>query len=101
MSISIKSVKTGVFSFLIVLLLMPIGHALMVLNEKLIPDHKFIGAGIIGFIGLFLFFLGIRKNKKTTYCHHTWLNCRSTYLDRLGGVFVCMDCRKTASSSTY
>ena len=35
MSISVKSIKTGVFSFLIVLFLMPIGHALMVLNEKL------------------------------------------------------------------
>ena len=64
MSISVKSIKTGVFSFLIVLFLMPIGHVLMVLNEKLIPEYKFIGASIIGFTGLLLFFIGIRKNKK-------------------------------------
>lgn len=59
----IKSIKTGVLSFLIVLFFMPLGHALMVLNEKVIPDYKFLGAGIIGFTGLFLFILGIRKNK--------------------------------------
>jgi hypothetical protein len=28
---------------------MPLGHALMVLNEKLIPEHKFLGDGILGF----------------------------------------------------
>ena len=84
MSISIKSIKTGVFSFLIVLFLMPIGHALMVLNEKLIPEHKFIGALIIGFTGLLLFFIGIRKNKKTTYSNNSRFNRRDSYLDWLG-----------------
>ena len=64
MEISTKSVKTGVFSFLIVLFFMPLGHALMVFNEKMFPDYKYYGAGLIGLMGLVLFFIGIRKNKK-------------------------------------
>jgi|GEM_PF-1875092 len=46
-----KSLKFGILSFLIVLLLMPIGHALMVLNEILMKDSKLLGAGIIGVLG--------------------------------------------------
>ena len=60
----IKSIKTGVLSFLIVLFCMPLGHVLMVLNEKVIPEYKLLGASIIGFTGLFLYFLRIRKNKR-------------------------------------
>tara|TARA_B110000208_G_scaffold19413_1_gene23895 strand:+ start:150 stop:365 length:216 start_codon:yes stop_codon:yes gene_type:complete len=49
MQITSKSFRTGTLSFIIVLLFMPLGHALMVLNEKLIPEHKFLGAAILGF----------------------------------------------------
>lgn len=60
----LKIAKTGILSFIIVLFFMPLGHALMVLNEKVLVDHKFIGAGVIGFIGFFLLIFGIKKNEK-------------------------------------
>ncbi len=43
---------------------MPIGHALMVLNEKILTDQKFLGAIIIGFLGVLSLVIGIRKNHK-------------------------------------
>lgn len=55
--------RFGIFSFLIVLLLMPIGHALMIFIEKIDSIPKFLGAGIIGLLGLILLVLGIIKNK--------------------------------------
>lgn len=79
MSISIKIIKTGVFSFLIVLFFMPLGHALMVFNEKLFPDYKFIGGATIGFTGLILFFIGIRKNHKPL---------TSTLLGLIAGILI-------------
>lgn len=41
---------------------MPIGHALMVLNEGAFENHKFIGAFVIGLLGLVSLVLGILKN---------------------------------------
>lgn len=74
-----KKIKFGVFSFLIVLLFMPLGHSLMVLNEKLFIDNKLIGAAIIGFIGVFFLILSITKElKKST----------STLLGLLAGILV-------------
>lgn len=61
MQITSKSFRTGTLSFIIVLLFIPLGHALMVLNEKLIPEHKFLGAAILGFTGLFYFSLELEK----------------------------------------
>lgn len=71
--------RNGFFSFLLVLLLMPIGHALMVMNEIILLDDKFIGAIIMGFIGVALIVWGILKNKQTTL---------ATILGFLGGVLV-------------
>lgn len=47
---------------MIVLLFMPIGHALMVLNERVLEHHKLIGAFIIGLLGAFSLVYGIVKN---------------------------------------
>lgn len=58
----IKSFKKGIFSFLIVLMFMPIGHALMVLNENLFETQKFVGAFVIGIIGLISLVMGVIKN---------------------------------------
>ncbi len=55
--------KVGIFSFLIVLLFMPIGHALMVLNELLFHHGKFIGAFFIGLLGILCLVFGLIKNK--------------------------------------
>jgi hypothetical protein len=54
----------GTFSFLLVLLLMPVGHALMVFNEKMLVHNKLVGAAGIGFLGLLLLIWGFRMNEK-------------------------------------
>lgn len=60
----LKRLKTGVLAFVIVLLFMPIGHTLMVLNEVLLHENKYIGAGVIGFLGFGLLYLGVMKSEK-------------------------------------
>ena len=74
-----SNIKIGVYSFFIVLLFMPIGHALMVLTELILHQHKYIGAGLIGLIGVFLLAAGIRKTKKDTI---------ATLYGFLAGIFV-------------
>ncbi len=54
----------GTFSFLLVLLLMPVGHALMVFNEKVLGHNKLLGAAGIGFIGFLLLLWGFKINEK-------------------------------------
>jgi hypothetical protein len=75
----IKSFKKGIFSFLIVLMFMPIGHALMVLNENLFETQKFIGAFVIGVIGLISLVIGVVKNHN---------QAASTIYGLLAGVLV-------------
>jgi hypothetical protein len=58
---------------------MPIGHALMVLNEKLLHQDKYIGAIAIGLIGLIFVFWGLKKNKKANF---------ATIMGFLGGVLI-------------
>ena len=60
----INTYKKGILSFLIVLMFMPIGHALMVLNDKILVNQKFIGAFSIGLLGVISLVKGIRKNHK-------------------------------------
>ena len=71
--------RNGFFSFLLVLLLMPIGHAIMVLNEHLLLEYKYQGAIAMGFAGIILLIWGIKKNSKPTL---------ATILGFLGGVLV-------------
>jgi len=74
-----STIKTGLFSFTIVLLFMPLGHALMVLNEIILHDQKLIGAFAIGLLGVLLLSLGIKKNNR---------NNLSTLFGFLAGIFV-------------
>lgn len=74
-----KSLKYGIFSFLLVLLLMPIGHAIMILNEKFLHDDKYYGAVAMGIVGVILVFWGIKQHKK---------NILATILGFLGGVLI-------------
>ncbi|HMQ75451.1 MAG TPA: hypothetical protein PKE21_03740 [Flavobacteriales bacterium] len=54
---------TGALAFVIVLLFMPIGHALMVLNEAVLGASKLVGAGSLGTLGALLLLLGVRLNR--------------------------------------
>ena len=73
------NLKIGVFSFIIVLLLMPLGHALMVLNELVLEGHKLLGAFFIGLLGVVLLFYGVKKNaNKST----------ATILGLLAGILI-------------
>lgn len=58
---------------------MPIGHALMVLNEKILIEHKLWGAFAIGFIGVICLFIGIYKEKNKSI---------ATLLGLLAGVLI-------------
>jgi hypothetical protein len=69
----------GVFAFIIVLLLMPLGHALMVLNEKLLHINQFTGAAVIGLVGMALLAWGLRANHRPA---------TATLLGLLAGVLV-------------
>lgn len=75
----IQTAKIGLLSFGLVLLLMPFGHALMVLNEKVLVTHKLFGAASIGFLGVFLLVIGLLKNEKAS---------TATILGLLAGIFV-------------
>lgn len=59
-----KSIKIGIFSFFIVLFFMPIGHALMVLTDVLLQEHKLVGAFAIGLLGCILLFVSINRELK-------------------------------------
>jgi len=63
-----KTIGLGILSFIVVLLFMPLGHTLMILNEELLHAHglKLIGAAIIGVIGLALLIMAIKFNYNNT-----------------------------------
>jgi hypothetical protein len=58
---------------------MPIGHAIMILNEKFLHDDKYYGAVAMGIVEVILVFWGIKQNKK---------NILATILGFLGGVLI-------------
>ncbi len=57
---------TGIFAFLIILFTMPLGHAAMIIMEKLF-GHKYVfpAALILGLIGVVLLIFGIRNKNET------------------------------------
>jgi hypothetical protein len=61
----------GIMAFLIVLFTMPIGHALMILVEKLLgPSYQYPGAAILGLIGAVLLGVGAGSESENKA---TWL----------------------------
>ncbi len=74
-----KKYRFGLFAFLIVLLLMPIGHALMILNEGLFKEFKLEGAFIIGLLGAVALVFGVRKNANKSL---------ASIMGLLGGVLI-------------
>ena len=61
-----KSPFVGVLSFIVVLLVMPLGHALMILIEKILGhQYQYPGAILVGLLGAVLVFIGTKKNSET------------------------------------
>ncbi|HMY84352.1 MAG: hypothetical protein KDC31_04130 [Saprospiraceae bacterium] len=73
------ALRNGILAFILVLLLMPIGHAIMILNEVLLGDAKYYGAIAMGFLGVALIVIGLLKNGNPTF---------ATLMGFLGGVLV-------------
>lgn len=78
-TINSKTLGLGLLSFVIVLLFMPLGHALMVLNEIALHDAQLVGAGVIGILGFALLLIGIRIQVSQTVL---------TLLGLLAGILV-------------
>ena len=60
-----RSIGTGIIAFIVVLLLMPLGHTLMILMEKLF-SKPLVAAGIVGTVGFILLIVSIRIQEKKT-----------------------------------
>jgi hypothetical protein len=58
---------------------MPIGHAMMVLNEMILEEHKFLGALILGFIGIYLLVYGVKNDSNKSI---------ATILGLMGGILI-------------
>lgn len=70
---------TGALAFLVVLLLMPLGHALMVLLERVFGAAVFVSAVTVGALGIGLLWWGVARPGREHY---------ATLLGALGGVLV-------------
>lgn len=56
----------GILAFLIVLFTMPIGHAVMIIMEKIFGyEYVFLVAFILGIIGVILLIFGVKNNNET------------------------------------
>lgn len=75
----LKQYGTGVLAFVIVLLLMPLGHALMVLMEHGFGAAVYISAAVVGAIGCGMLWWGVARPGRDLY---------ATLLGALGGVLV-------------
>ncbi len=73
-----KQRGTGILAFVIVLLLMPLGHALMVLLEML-GTAVFASALIVGFLGCVMLWWGVARPMRDLY---------ATLLGAIGGVLT-------------
>lgn len=73
------SINTGIVAFLIVLFTMPLGHAAMILMEKIFGhDHVFHVALLLGFVGVAMLFAGMITKKDSS----------ATFWGLFGGLFV-------------
>lgn len=70
---------TGILSFIIVLFMMPLGHAAMILMEKILGHNLlYLAALLLGVIGVGLLVLGIYSKKEIT----------ATFAGLFGGMLV-------------
>lgn len=75
-----KALRVGIPAFILVLLTMPLGHALMVLNEHWLGHrYQLLGAGALGIIGTVLLVWGIRLNNDRS---------KATLLGLIAGILI-------------
>lgn len=70
---------TGVLAFVIVLLMMPLGHTLMVLMQKLFGEHVLFSAFVVGALGVVCLWWGVMRSRKAL---------SATLLGAIGGVLT-------------
>ena len=66
MNIAIKKPLTGILAFIIILLTMPLGHALMIITEHVFGEvYVYTAAFILGSIGVALLIIGMKSENET------------------------------------
>lgn len=73
------SYLNGVLAFVLVLLMMPLGHSIMVLIEVFLKSDKLLGAALLGILGFVALFWGYKKNEMGT---------TATVLGFLASIFI-------------
>ena len=64
---SLKKPFPGILAFFIVLLTMPLGHAFMILMEKIFgQEYVYPAATVLGIFGVILLIIGLKKEKEIT-----------------------------------
>ncbi len=70
---------SGLIAFFVVLLMMPLGHALMILMEHVFGEHyQFTSAFLLGLLGVVLVYLGARSGREV----------QGTWFGFFGGILV-------------
>lgn len=76
---SIKKPFIGILAFIIILLTMPLGHALMILTEYFFGEvHVYTAAFVLGIIGVVLLIFGMKSNNDT----------KATFLGLFAGILI-------------
>ncbi len=79
MNITIKKPLAGILAFLIILLTMPLGHALMIMTEHVFGKaYVFQAAFVMGLLGLVLLILGMKTQNET----------KATFLGLFAGLLI-------------
>jgi len=61
-----KSPMVEILAFITVLFVMPLGHTLMILIEKVFGNqYQFLGAFGVGLLGAALLYISVKQNKET------------------------------------
>ncbi len=75
----LKKPFVGILAFIVVLLSMPLGHAVMILMESIFgQNHQYTAAILMGILGVYLLLRGIKINKES----------QSTWLGLFAGLFI-------------
>lgn len=74
-----KAPFLGIWAFIIILISMGLGHSVMILIQKLLPENLvYVGAGALGFLGVWLVYRGTKQKSDTS----------ATLNGLFGGLFI-------------